>query len=189
MKFWSGNIYDLVSEDELSFIPEFRRKFRMFTSLVFTIQLFQTVSMIAACRQFNNSIYFSIALIMILSVTARTFYFLYINHRVPFRILTIAMISIIAIVNGVFFLFYYFKDELIIFNLGRASNGSFWEDFGQLKQLILSERMYQTFSVIILVFFQVICLIPFLILDNESIRILNQLKHINGTIRSKGKVK
>lgn len=174
-----------MNVSEFAVIPEFKRRSIMFFTIVFTIQLFQSLSLILVSFKFPHFYYVGFTLVPILFFSANILYFNFMRYRFLIRAIIICFTSIIALTVSVFFLFYYFKEEIIIWNYGIPFSGSTSDAFAQLNELILSEKAYLFFSVAILLFFQIIYLIPFLIFDNKFIESINLLKTINEELRGK----
>ena len=185
----TGIKYDLkmfgVTESEFAVIPEFKRRYRMFLTTVFIIQLFQSLSLILVSLKFPYLNYVGFTLVPILFFSIKSLYCKFMCYRILIRALIICSTSLIALTISVFFLFYYFNEEIIIRNSGRAFSGSTTDAFAQLNELIFSEKAYQIFGIAILLFFQIIYLIPFLIFDKTIIHSINLLKTINEELRGK----
>lgn len=174
-----------MNDSEFAVIPEFNRRYRMFLTIVFIIQFFQALTLIVVSLKFPYLTYVGFSLVPILFFSASILYFNFMRFRFLIRATIICFTSLIALSVSVFFLFYYFYEEIIIWNYGIPFSGSTSDTFAQLNELILSEKAYLFFSVAILLFFQIIYLIPFLIFDKKFIESINLLKTINEELRGK----
>jgi hypothetical protein len=174
-----------VSEIEMSLIPRIKKNIQMFLGIVFTVQFFQNLSLILAVEVNYHFFSFGFILIPSLFISTRILYFYSIIKNKLNALLIILSISLTAFFNGFFFLFYYFKDEIDILNFGRPIDGNLIDSIRQMNHLIFSEDSYQFHSIAILLFFQVIYLVPLLIISQSSLNTINQLKDINENLRGK----
>jgi hypothetical protein len=187
MKVLFGENYALkllgTFENEMVLIPGFKKLFGMFIRTVFIVQLIQCSSLALVSIHQNFFLIFGFILIPTLFFLTRTFYFLSLGSSLTEKIVISIFLFLIAFINGIAFMFFYFKEEFNILNFGKQLN--IGNAFELLSTLIFSESAYIIFSLIIILFFQIMYIIPILIFDKQTVNSINKLKEINGELRRK----